>query len=178
MGLDHIPEVRTLRQKLALLADDTERTARWASALARDWMAHDVQAPGVLLINGHTRVYHGALTKLPRRYIKRERLCLRATTDYWFNALDGQPFFCVIKPINPGLQQTLETNIIPRLLSDMPGQPSAGELEADPHRHRFTVIFDHEGYSPDLFGRLENQHRISHPHLPQAPRRGLGAERV
>ena len=161
MGLDRIPEVRTLRQKLALLADDTERTARWASALARDWMAHDVEAAGVLLIDGHTRVYHGSLTKLPRRYITRERLCLRATTDYWVNALDGQPFFCVTQPIDPGLQKTLEADIIPRLLIDVPAQPTQSELEADPLRHRFTVIFDREGYSPDLFARLENKHRIA-----------------
>lgn len=161
MGLDRIPEVRTLRQKLALLADDTERTARWAGDLARDWMAHDVQAAGVLLIDGHTRVYHGSLTKLPRRYITRERLCLRATTDYWVNALDGQPFFCVTQPIDPGLQKTLEADIIPRLLQDVPAQPSASELEADPLRHRFTLVFDREGYSPDLFARLENQHRIA-----------------
>ena len=161
MGLDRIPEVRTLRQKLALLADDTERTARWASDLARDWMAHDVEAAGVLLIDGHTRVYHGELTKLPRRYITRERLCLRATTDYWVNALDGQPFFCVTQPIDPGLQKTLEAEIIPRLLQDVPGQPTASDLEADPLLHRFTVVFDREGYSPDLFARLENDHRIA-----------------
>jgi len=42
-----------------------------------------------------------------------------------------------------------------------PAQPSASELEADPLRHRFTVVFDREGYSPDLFARLENQHRIA-----------------
>lgn len=157
MGLDRIPEVRTLRQKLALLADDAERTARWAGDLARDWMAHDVEAAGVLLIDGHTRVYHGSLTQLPRRYITRERLCLRATTDYWVNALDGQPFFCVTQPIDPGLQKTLEADIIPRLLQDMPAQPTQSELEADPLGHRFTVVFDREGYSPDLFKRLEAQ---------------------
>lgn len=157
MGLDRIPEVRTLRQKLALLADDTERTSRWATALARDWMAHDVEAAGVLLIDGHTRVYHGSLTKLPRRYITRERLCLRATTDYWVNALDGAPFFCVTQPIDPGLQKTLEADIIPRLLTDVPEQPSQSELDADPLRHRFTIVFDREGYSPSLFARLEEQ---------------------
>ena len=66
--------------------------------------------------------------KLPRRYISREHLCLRATTDYWVNALDGQPFFCVTKPIDPGLQTTLETEIVPRLLSDIPNQPTAETL--------------------------------------------------
>ena len=41
-------------------------------------------------IDGHVRVYHGELTKLPRHYVPRERLYLRATVDYWVNALDGQ----------------------------------------------------------------------------------------
>jgi hypothetical protein len=157
LGLDRIPEVKTLRDKVGLLGEDLDRNARWSSDLARDWMAHDVQAAGVLLVDGHTRVYHGALTKLPRRYISRERLCLRATTDYWVNALDGQPFFCVTKPIDPGLQQTLETDIVPRLLNEIPGQPAAGILAADPLRHRFTLVFDREGCSPGLFLRLKEQ---------------------
>ena len=155
LGLDRIPEVRTLREKIGILGDDVERTARWSGELARDWMAHDVQAAGVLLIDGHTRVYHGSLTKLPRRYVSREKLCLRGTTDYWVNALDGQPFFCVTKPIDPGLQKTLEDEIVPRLLTDIPGQPCAEDLAADPLRHRFTLVFDREGYSPDLFLRLK-----------------------
>jgi hypothetical protein len=157
LGLDRIPEVKTLRDKIGILGDDTQRTARWSSELACDWMAQDSQAAGVLLIDGHTRVYHGSLTKLPRRYISRERLCLRATTDYWVNALDGQPFFCVTKPIDPGLQTTLETDIVPRLLSDIPNQPTTETLTADPHLHRFTLIFDREGYSPALFERLKAQ---------------------
>lgn len=157
LGLDRIPEVKTLRDKVGILGDDAERTARWSGELARDWMARDSQAAGVLLIDGHTRVYHGSLTKLPRRYISRERLCLRATTDYWVNALDGQPFFCVTKPIDPGLQKTLEADIVPRLLSDIPNQPTAETLAADPHLHRFTLIFDREGYSPALFARLKTQ---------------------
>ena len=157
LGLDRIPEVKTLREKTGLLGDDPTRTARWSSQLARDWMEHDVQAAGVLLIDGHTRVYHGKLTKLPRRYVSRERLCLRGTTDYWVNALDGQPFFCVTQPIDPGLIQTLENEIIPRLLDDIPHQPTDEQLAADPHLHRFTLIFDREGYSPDLFARLKDQ---------------------
>ncbi len=157
LGLDRIPEVKTLREKIGILGDDDTRTALWSSQLARDWMAHDVQAAGVLLIDGHTRVYHGSLTKLPRRYVSRERLCLRGTTDYWVNALDGQPFFCVTQPIDPGLVKTLEGEIIPRLLEDIPNQPTTEALAADPHRHRFTLVFDREGYSPDFFARLKAQ---------------------
>jgi hypothetical protein len=79
--------------------------------LAKDWITHDVKAAGVLLIDGHVRVYHGEATKLPRRYVSREKLCLRGTTDYWVNALDEAPFFCVTKAIDPGLQKTLEEEI-------------------------------------------------------------------
>ena len=157
LGLDRIPEVKTLRAKISVLGDDEERTARWSGDLAKDWMAHDVEAAGVLLIDGHVRVYHGEATKLPRRYVSREKLCLRGTTDYWVNALDGAPFFCVTKAIDPGLQKTLEEEILPRLLNDIPGQPTVQELEAEPFRHRFTLIFDREGYSPELFSRLKTQ---------------------
>jgi len=40
-------------------------------------MAHDIQAVGVLLVEGHTRVYHGSLIKRPRRYVSSEKLRLR-----------------------------------------------------------------------------------------------------
>ena len=175
LGFDRIPEVKTLREKIGILGDNAARTARWSGDLARDWMARDVEAAGVLLIDGHTRVYHGSLTKLPRRYVSRERLCLRGTTDYWVNAMDGQPFFCVTKPIDPGLQKTLEEDIVPRLLRDIPGQPAAAALAADVHLHRFTLIFDREGYSPDLFARLKEKriailtyHKHSGPDWPES----------
>ena len=111
----------------------------------------------MLLIDGHTRVYHGSLTKLPRRYVSRERLCLRGTSDYWVNALDGQPFFVVNAPVNPGLITVLRDQIVPRLLAEAPGQPGAATLAADPLAVRFTVVFDREGYSPELFAVLAAQ---------------------
>ena len=157
LGLDRIPEVKTLREKVARLSADTVRSAAWSSSLAKDWMGLDPQAAGTLLIDGHTRVYHGALANLPRRYVSRERLCLRGTTDYWVNAMDGQPFFCITKAVDPGLIKTMEEDIIPRLLVDVPGQSAEADLPAHPHRHRFTLIFDREGYSPDFFARCKTQ---------------------
>jgi len=114
-------------------------------------------SPFFLLFFPPIIVYHGEATKLPRRYISRERLCLRGTTDYWVNAMDGAPFFCVTKAVDPGLQKTLEEEIVPRLLEEIPGQPTREELAAEPLRHRFTLIFDREGYSPALFSRLKTR---------------------
>jgi hypothetical protein len=48
----------------------------------------------------------------------------------------------------------LRAEIVPRLLSDVPGQPSAAQLEADRYLHRFAIIFDREGYSPQYFKEM------------------------
>ena len=173
MGLDRIPEVRTLRAKLAILSGESAAAAAWSSTLAREWMQADPGAAGTLLIDGHTRVYHGSLTKLPRHYITRERLCLRATTDYWVHALDGAPFFVITMPVDPGLLITMRDDIVPRLENDIPGQPGAEALAADPLLHRFTLVFDREGYSPDFFKEMKER-RIAiltyhkHPGAPWA----------
>ena len=36
-----------------------------------------------------------------------QRLCLRATTNYWVNAMDGQPYLYVNEEVDPGLIATL-----------------------------------------------------------------------
>jgi hypothetical protein len=109
---------------------------------------------GALYVDGHVRVYHGRQTQLPRRYVSRERLCLRGTTDYWVNAMDGQPFFVVSQPVDPGLLTVLRELIVPRLLADVPAQPTPEALAADPWLHRFVLIFDREGYSPEFFAQM------------------------
>ena len=154
LGLDRIPEVRTLRNKLKQLAN-TGQTQEWGAKLCADWMQSDSEAAATLYIDGHVRVYHGHQTKLPRHYVSREKLCLRATVDYWVNAMDSQPFFVVNKAVDPGLLAVLEGEIVPRLEQDVPTQWTEEALDADPHLHNFTVIFDREGYSPDFMKRMK-----------------------
>jgi hypothetical protein len=154
IGLDRIPEVRTLRQKIDLLCQDGETVREWSGVLAQEWMKVNPQTAGCLYVDGHVRVYHGSLTPLPKRYVSRQRLCLRGTTDYWVNAMDGQPFFVVTQAVDPGLRKVLEEQIVPRLLGEVPGQPTQEQLDADRLLARWTLIFDREGYSPELFARL------------------------
>ena len=80
IGLDRVPEVRTLREKITLLAKRGDPAA-WMRELAKNWMENDRDEAGYLYLDGHARVYHGEQAKLPRRYVSRERLCLRGTTD-------------------------------------------------------------------------------------------------
>ena len=75
----------------------------------------------------------------------------------WVNAMDGQPFFVVNQAVDPGLIQVIEQDILPRLDEEVPGQPSEAVLEADPLLHRFTLVFDREGYSPALLQRMKAQ---------------------
>ena len=154
IGLDRIPEVRTLRQKIDVLCQDGQKVLEWSGTLSQQWMQVDPHNAGCLYVDGHVRVYHGSLTPLPKRYVTRQRLCLRGTTDYWVNAMDGQPFFVVTQAVDPGLRKVLEEQIVPRLRKEVPRQPTSPQLEAEPLLARFTVIFDREGYSPELFARL------------------------
>ena len=156
LGLDRVPEVRTLRDKIRLLCQD-DQPEQWSTELCKQWMEAAPEQAGTLYIDGHVRVYNGYQTQLPRHYVARQRLCLRATTDYWVNAMDGQPFFVVNQAIDPGLIKVIEQEIVPRLDRDVPDQPSDEVLEADPLRHRFTLVFDREGYSPAFLARMKEQ---------------------
>jgi len=156
LGLDRAPEVRTLREKIAFMAEHGT-PQKWMQELSRTWMEADPQEAGYLYVDGHVRVYHGSGTLLPRRYVSRERLCLRGTTDYWVNDALGRPFFVVSKTITEGLAATLLDEIVPELLANVPGQPSEAELAADPLLHRFVVIFDREGSTHSLFSKLWKQ---------------------
>jgi hypothetical protein len=154
LGLDRVPEVRTLRIKIHLLSQG-DGAALWGAALCAQWMAAAPDQAGVLYIDGHVRVYHGSQTKLPRHYVARERLCLRATTDYWVNAMDGQPFLVINQVVDPGLIQTIEQKIVPQLEQSLPEALIANPPAEDPLAHRFTIVFDREGYSPDFFKRMK-----------------------
>ena len=159
LGLDRAPEVRCLRRKMDELSAD-QSAEKWAAHLSRYWMEQEPESVGALYIDGHVRVYHGQLTQLPRRYVSRERLCLRGITDYWVNDAIGRPFFVIEKQIDPGLLATLRDDIVPRLLHDVPNQPSEQHLKENPCLCRFVLVFDREGYSPGFFKEMWNRHRI------------------
>jgi len=86
-------------------------------------MEQNPELAGTLYVDGHVRLYHGELTKLPKRYVTRQRLCLRGTTDYWVNDALGQPFFSIARPIDNGMLEALQSELVPRLFKNVPGQP-------------------------------------------------------
>lgn len=86
------------------------------SAVALQFAAAPEQA-NTLYIDGHVRVYYGQQMRLPKHYVAREKLCLRATVDYWVNAMDGQPFMVINQVVGPRLIHVIEDEILPRLES-------------------------------------------------------------
>ncbi|MFW8601787.1 putative transposase [Desulfobacterota bacterium M19] len=148
LGLDRIPEARTLRNKVKILSNGN-KAPQWAGELSRDWMGMFPKTAGILYIDGHVRVYHGKQTELPRHHVARQKLCLRATTDYWVNAMDGQPFFLVNKAVDPGLLTVLEDEIVPRLERDIPCQtyhkyPGEDWEVTEFKKHEIKLVSGHE----------------------------------
>lgn len=162
LGLDRLPEVKTLRAKVAQLCAQEGRAAQWQSCLAKEWIegvsapdnSQESGAKGFFYVDGHVRLYHGELTSLPRRYVTRQRLCLRGTTDYWVNGLGGEPFFVVTEVVNTGLISALREHVIPELL-DATVSTVVDPTVNPPVLPRATVVFDREGYSPEFFAELK-----------------------
>lgn len=183
LGLDRAPEVRTLRHKVREMSR-TGKPEEWSASLCQRWMKAAPEQADVLCIDGHVRVYNGNQTQLPKHYVAREKLCLRATVDYWVNALDGQPFMVINQVVDPGLIRSIEEEILPRLEARHPALaqtvPTMGEVATgllaptamDPVviegdvllaasarlvPHCLTLVFDREGYSPDFFLRMKGK---------------------
>jgi hypothetical protein len=161
LGLDRIPDKSVMRSKVKIMTSDGEKVSGWCRELAGQWMESDPSLAGTLYVDGHPRVYHGSATALPKRYVSRQKLCLRGMTDYWVNDRTGQPFFVIDTPLTDGLLAMLRTDIVPRLLADVPGQPTQERLDADPRLHRLKIIFDREGYSPAFFLEMWEKRRIA-----------------
>ena len=149
IGLDRIPEVKTIRTKIVDFSKDGQ-SERWLRELSKDWMHQNVELAGVLYLDGHKDICYGKENKLPRSYISRLRLAMRATTDYYVCDKLGQPFFSISKSISGSMIEVIKTDIVPRLENDVPNQPDQEALLNDPFLHKFMLVYDRECYSPDF----------------------------
>lgn len=138
LGLDRAPEVKTVRRKLAELADRGQ-ALEFSRAFTEQWANEDPEALGYLYLDGHVRPYHGRKYKLPKTHVQRRRLCMPATTDYWVNDANADPLFFVTAPANEALLAMMDEELLPEI------RRVAGD------DRRVTLIFDREGWSPRRF---------------------------
>ncbi len=153
LGLDRCPEVKTLRRKLALIAGSQETVRDWQATLARSWLEGQTNDWMTMAVDGHVKVYSGRKGRLARHFIARQKLCLPASASYWINALGGKPLLCLHKDLDPKMVQALEHDVVPEL--EALGIAHACDLtRPDAGDPAVTLVFDREGWSPDLFLRL------------------------
>src|SRR6266581_5389924 len=139
VGLDRMPEVKTLRRKLSQLAK-RKGSYKLGQEIARRRIRERGRVVGFLYVDGHVRAYHGKHT-IPKAYITRARLAAPATTDYWMNDRRGDPLFLVTADANAAM-----TRMLPSLLGE-------ARTLLGPKR-KATVVFDRGGWSPKLFGEM------------------------
>lgn len=139
LGLPRVPEVKTVRRKLAQLAGQGQ-ARRVMLALAEERIRQEEDLLGYLYVDGHVRAYSGQ-HDLGKAYKMQRHMPVRATTDTWANDRNGDPLFLVTSEINEGLTTTLQ-----------PVLAQAQQLVGEDRR--ITVVFDRGGWSPQLFVNL------------------------
>jgi hypothetical protein len=139
LGLDRIPEVKTLRRKLKEMGFSC-KSAEFMAELTCRWCDVDLEAIGFVYIDGHVRPYHGRKHKLPKTHVARRRLCMPATTDFWVNDDNCEPLFLITAEANDSLLSMIDSQVIPDI------RKLAGDK-------RVTMVFDREGWSPKMFSR-------------------------
>lgn len=137
LGLDRVPEVKTLRRKLHRLAAGPSE--QFLLELTRTRLKSQADAVGWLYVDGHVRVYNGKY-RLPMAHVTRLRISMPATQDMWIHDGDGRPILVVTQEAHPSLAAAL-----PPMLE------AAREVVGD---QRVTIVFDRGGWSPSLFARL------------------------
>ena len=139
VGLDRMPEVKTLRGKLSRLAC-YKRGKRLMEELAQRRIREDLQRVAFLYVDGHVREYNGK-HRLGKAKKPQRQVATPAATDYWVHDAAGEPLLVVTTEMNAKLTQVLEP-----ILQDV--------KRLIPAEQRITVIFDRGGFSPKLFQRL------------------------
>ena len=155
LGLDRCPETKTLRRKIRLLTSAEHTVRDWQSALARTWATEHDDDWATLAVDGHVKVYTGRKGRLPKHFVARQKLCMPASVSYWINALGGMPLLCLHKALDPKLIKALEQDVVPHLQQLGVVPEAAPDLtKPDAGVPALTLVFDREGWSPDLFKRL------------------------
>ena len=147
IGLDRIPEVKCLREKIKLMTEQKQAT-HLNNLLIEGWYSGvSEEEAEFLYIDGHVRIYYGYKANLPVKFISRQKLCLSATTEYWVNDVNGMPVMMVMGELTEKLQTAIEEQIIPQLKQVNLLKP---QTEND-KKPQCTFVFDREAYEPAFF---------------------------
>ncbi len=144
LGLDRVPEVKTLRRKLGELGEQ-QRAAQRAADLTSQWTQDTPEALGVLYVDGHVHAYTGRKHPLPKTFVQQRRQCVPAATDVWVHNGAAEPLFFATSPINGHLLAVIDREVIPQARQHLGAE------------RRLTLVFDREAWSPKAFRQWQGQ---------------------
>ena len=140
LGLDRVPEVKTLRRKLHEFGE--RRLARtFARALTERWAAAAPRELALLYVDGHVRPYHGRAHALPKHHVQQRGRPMPGTKDVPINDRRADPLLFVTAEATEGLLAILDAMLLPEV-----------RRVVGPTR-RVTLVFDREGWSPKRFAQ-------------------------
>ncbi|MDO5754548.1 putative transposase [Arthrobacter sp.] len=146
LGLDRAPEVKTIRRRIAQLAQ-TGKAPELIAALASHHLTNTGQdgaeLAAILYVDGHVRAYQGT-KKIGKLYSTRLKFPVPATEETWVSDTNGSPVFLVMA--EPGASLAGELR---RLLPEL--RTAIGD------DRRVLVGFDRGGWSPTLFAHMKEQ---------------------
>ncbi len=138
LGLDRAPEVKTLRRILWELGQ-RGLAHEFLRDIPRQIADEHKDVLGYLYVDGHVRVYHGS-RKVPKVFSQKRHMILPATSDYWVNDANGDPFFFITTEGNLFLNRAF-----PRVLDSVRDLLGSRPV---------TFVFDRRGWSAELFRTL------------------------
>jgi len=135
LGLDRVPEVKTLRRKLHALSQPLQG-AGFLEELARERAAGYQQPVRVVYVDGHVEVYTGHYP-IGQVYAASRSRVVKGTTRTWVNLPGAKPLFCVSGEFNEGL-----VAVLPKVMAKVQEVLGTGPV---------IEIFDRGGYCGRLF---------------------------
>jgi len=140
LGLDRAPEVKTIRRKIALLAE-AGKAGDWIATMARRHVQARPEQVAVCYVDGHVRAYQGTRL-IAKTHVPRLKFPAPATVETWVSDAAGDPLLVVMA--EPAASLAFELR---RLIPDL--RAMVGD------DRRVLVGFDRGGWSPTLFADLD-----------------------
>jgi transposase len=135
VGSGRAPCVKTLRRKLAELADQA-KASDFGVTLARRWVDAGIIATAYLYVDGHMKLYTGK-RRLQEVWNSQRRMPLPGVHTYFVGDSAGRPLLFLTEDLSANLGKAM-----PRVIE------AIEEVLGDRH---FTVVFDRGGFDGELF---------------------------
>jgi hypothetical protein len=144
LGLDRAPEVKTLRRKLREMGQ-RQLARTFTHKLTERWAKAEPKELALLYVDGHVRPYNGRKHVLPKHHVQQRGRPMPGTKDFHVNDRRAAPLFFVTAEATESLLEMLETRLLPEV------RHLVGP------RRRVTIVFDREGWSPELFAKWKDE---------------------